>query len=296
MEIGSTAWHTWRNQGLGSSDAPVIMNVSPWKTPLQLYEEKLGLNYELMTPNFIQSQGIEAEPKVRRFFESLKNKEYSPQTCAMNDFKFLRASLDGRDESGDEIIEIKLSGREDWELAKSGTVPAKYYPQIQHQLMVSGARVCFYLSYLYDKNEREVGVDNIIIHPVELNPDYVMGLLGEELKFWELIQKRTPPPVTDRDYKKVRIDHDLTEKWKAAKAAVDLYTEELEKVRAEILLAADMKNHPRLIANDIRFTKITRSGSVDYSKIEILKGLDLNKYRKNPVVSWRIEELKKEKL
>ena len=31
-------WHAWRMQGLGSSDAPVIMQESPWRTPKQIWE------------------------------------------------------------------------------------------------------------------------------------------------------------------------------------------------------------------------------------------------------------------
>ena len=42
MEQKSEEWLDWRKKGIGSSDAPIIMGVSPWKTPFELWEEKTG--------------------------------------------------------------------------------------------------------------------------------------------------------------------------------------------------------------------------------------------------------------
>jgi predicted phage-related endonuclease len=39
-------WHAWRMQGLGSSDAPVIMQESPWRTPKQIWELRTGRRIE----------------------------------------------------------------------------------------------------------------------------------------------------------------------------------------------------------------------------------------------------------
>ena len=35
-------WLEWRRQGIGSSDSASIMGTSPYTTPYQLWEEKLG--------------------------------------------------------------------------------------------------------------------------------------------------------------------------------------------------------------------------------------------------------------
>lgn len=35
-------WEKFRLQKIGASDAPIIMGVSPWKTPFQLWLEKTG--------------------------------------------------------------------------------------------------------------------------------------------------------------------------------------------------------------------------------------------------------------
>ena len=46
MEQEGFEWHKWRMGGIGSSDAPVVMGVSPYKTIEQLYLEKTGQGEE----------------------------------------------------------------------------------------------------------------------------------------------------------------------------------------------------------------------------------------------------------
>ena len=39
---GTPEWLEFRRTMVMASDSPVIMGVSPWKTPLQLYHEKVN--------------------------------------------------------------------------------------------------------------------------------------------------------------------------------------------------------------------------------------------------------------
>lgn len=40
LKQNSADWTEWRKSGLGASDAPIIMEKSPWSTPYKLYLEK----------------------------------------------------------------------------------------------------------------------------------------------------------------------------------------------------------------------------------------------------------------
>lgn len=40
MKQNTKEWLEWRSQGIGASDAPIIMGASPWKTPYKLWLEK----------------------------------------------------------------------------------------------------------------------------------------------------------------------------------------------------------------------------------------------------------------
>ena len=38
-----TAWLNERRKGIGGSDVAAIIGLSPWTTPLDIYEQKLGI-------------------------------------------------------------------------------------------------------------------------------------------------------------------------------------------------------------------------------------------------------------
>jgi predicted phage-related endonuclease len=42
LQQNTSEWHRWRQQGLGASDAPVIMGDAAFKTPRMLWSIKTG--------------------------------------------------------------------------------------------------------------------------------------------------------------------------------------------------------------------------------------------------------------
>lgn len=42
LEMERTEWLEQRRKGIGGSDAPVIMGVNPWRSPMDLWLEKTG--------------------------------------------------------------------------------------------------------------------------------------------------------------------------------------------------------------------------------------------------------------
>ncbi len=51
-----------RREGLGASDAPVILGLSPFKSALQLYHEKLGLVTESAGESEDQRDRVRLDP------------------------------------------------------------------------------------------------------------------------------------------------------------------------------------------------------------------------------------------
>lgn len=69
-------WLEARRDGLGASDAAAVLGISPWKTNVQLWEEKC----RLVQPEDIGDKpavqyGNDAEPLLRQFF-ALDHPEY----------------------------------------------------------------------------------------------------------------------------------------------------------------------------------------------------------------------------
>src|SRR3990172_7017919 len=97
MKQNTPAWLEWKNQGLGSSDAPIIMGVSPWMTALQLWEIKTGKFKPSQESNWAMERGSRLEPKARAHYQLLTERDMTPALKEHPEYPFLRASLDGFD-------------------------------------------------------------------------------------------------------------------------------------------------------------------------------------------------------
>lgn len=280
MKQNTDEWLEFRKKGLGASDAPIVMGVSPWTTPHELWEEKTGRRTRDVS-NFATRRGHELEPVARAKYE-LETGIDMPETLAIHqEYPFLRASLDGFNKEKNIVLEIKCPGEEDHNLALNGQIPAKYYPQLQHQLLVSGADELHYYSF---RNSSGV--------LIRVAPDrlYICDDLFPKLvAFWELVSTDTPPPLVDRDWKTVR-DSDMKLKvqaWKVIKDNIDVLSEKEGELRKLIL--SGLEKHPRWKCDDVSVYSYERMGNVDYSKIPELVGVDLKPYRKKPSKVWTIK-------
>lgn len=205
MNQSSEAWHEWRLGGIGSSDAPVIMQASPYSTPYKLWEIKTGLKKDDEEKNtFIMDRGNELEPIARARYELENEIDMPPECCQHRDFSFLRASMDGWNEKEKRGLEIKFLGDNDFKLAESGLLPPRYFDQVMHQFLVTGAdRIDFYGYNVPRDAENHKGKSVV----VKVFPDFEYikeKLWPAEILFWKMVQDKIAPPFIKDDYKSVR--------------------------------------------------------------------------------------------
>lgn len=271
-------WSVWRSKGIGSSDAAVILGVSPWKTLFELYEEKAGI-HTIDQSNWATRRGTEMEPMARANYEMDTGLECPPKLFVHPEYSFIRASLDGWNEENRVVLEIKCPGKEDHETAKRGVVPEKYYPQIMHQLLASGGSRADY--YSFD------GTSGVV---VSVTPDleYLKEYLIKAQDFWHMVETRTPPPLSDKDFKTSKDAEFLkaAAEWRLAKIDLDLAAEHEEKMKAKLI---EMTNHPLMKAGEVRIQKIHRQGNINYKAVAELKNVDLEKYRGKPSEYWSVK-------
>jgi len=272
----SKEWLEFRQNKIGSSDAPVIMEVSPWKTQFQLWEEKIGVRKQYKTE--AMQRGLELENKARSVFETKTNLCMLPEVINHPQFDWMIASLDGIDIGRKHIVEIKCAGSQDHSLAKEGKVPEKYYPQIQHQLEVCGLEMAYYFSF--------DGEDGVIVE-VEKDQKYIDEMVVKEEEFWKRILDFSPPETSLRDYN-IRSDDmwvKVCEEWKEVYSKLkELETKEKD-LRESII---HLTNNQNTRGGGIQVSKVIRQGNVEYSKIPELQGINLNLYRKKPTEYWKI--------
>lgn len=278
-------WHLWRAKGLGASDAPIVMGVSPWKTRYQLWMEKTGQVESDKAGNWATRRGHELEPKARACYELELGYAAPPRLVEHADFPFIRASLDGFNEDHSVVLEIKCPGKDDHDLALNGKVPEKYWPQLQHQLLVTGAKSAHYYSF---------DGENGVVVRVAPDQQYCVKLLFELTKFWELVQLKTPPEMTSKDFIKTNDPHleDLIEIYKETSKRIEFLEKQLTETRERILDSATFLKHKNLQCNGMSVQEISRKGNIDYAKIPELAQIDLEQYRKKETKFVQIKLIK----
>src|SRR5690606_15712460 len=183
MEQQTKEWHELRRRKIGASDAPVIIGVSPWKTPLQLWEEKLGFR-EQPQRNSYMDRGIAMEEPARMAFIEHTGIAVNPIVKISSQFDFMMASMDGLSNDEKTGVEIKCPGQNDHTLASMGIIPDKYIPQLQHQMFVCELETMYY--YSFD------GQDGVLLK-VMRDEQYLSNLIEHEKEFYERMVNLEPP-------------------------------------------------------------------------------------------------------
>jgi len=146
LDQSGAEWLQWRQGGVGGSDCAVLMGANPWCKPEELRDRKLGIASE-MYENERMARGKRLEPIVREMYEDLTGLKMTPACVEHESFPWFMASLDGITDDGEVILEIKCPNDRAHAEALRGWIPKYYYPQIQHQLGVTGAKIAHYVSY-----------------------------------------------------------------------------------------------------------------------------------------------------
>jgi putative phage-type endonuclease len=176
-------WLEWRLQGIGASDAAVIMGVSPWKTYDQLLNEKVT-GMDSIPENDSMKYGKQMEEEARLCFESLTGYVVFPDKRVVHPhFRWIRATLDGMDMDGNIVVEIKNANKADHFLAFNKMVPDKYFPQCQHQLLATGLDFMYYFSYRKKLAKKGIG----IIVEVKRDQKYIDIMLEKHRIFWDQV-------------------------------------------------------------------------------------------------------------
>jgi len=275
-------WLELRRKKIGASDAPCIMGVSPWKTPYELWLEKLTGKEQSQT--WAMKEGIRKEEEARTEFEKQTGIIVFPKVLISDKYDWMMASLDGIDIEHENAVEIKCPGKTDHECALSGKIPEKYYPQLQHQMCVANLKKIFYFSYGYNSSK---------LIEIYRDDDYISKMLKEEIKFLECLNNHIPPELSEKDYQERNdeIWQQTAQKWLSLSSQIKSLEKEEQDVRK---ILENMSGQSNTKGAGISVSKIIRRGNIDYSSIPELHEINLEKYRKENIVITRIHKEKGE--
>ena len=201
------AWLEARSHYIGGSDAAAVLGLNPYKSNLELWQEKTGL----VVPEDISEKpyvkyGHAAEGYLRDLF-ALDFPEYevgyTENNIWLNDaFPFAHASLDGwlTDPDGRKgILEIKTTNilqsmqKEKWD----HRIPDNYYIQVLHYLMVTEfdfAVLKAQLKYEFQGGDIMLQTKHYKIERAEVQQD-ILYLAQKEADFWKNVQTKKKPAL-----------------------------------------------------------------------------------------------------
>ena len=186
-----------RRTFVGSSDAPAIVGLSKWTSPVQLWLEKVGL-----TPpkedNIAMELGRFLEPFVLGKFEEYMDEKVVDRQAVLTDpvRPWRLAHIDGR-MAGGAIVEAKtagmvfLSSNHGWGEPGTDEVPDPYIVQGQHILSLDPEAEVVWMPVLLR------GV--FAIYRVPRNEEIIKSLIEAEEEFWGMVQSGTRPEARSID-------------------------------------------------------------------------------------------------
>lgn len=280
LEQGSQEWLSWRKTVITATDCAAIFGSSPWSTPYQVWQRKLGL-VEEQKSNDAMERGKRLEPIIRARFIKNFGINMTPVVVESSEYEFLGASLDGLSDCRKYLLEVKTGGQKLHKMAQEGIVPVYYMNQMQQQFLVTGADKCFYIVGSEDETQDII----IEIYP---DPEFSKTYLPVARAFWRCVAFNEPPALQDSDYQNMNDNIELIEDLKIYEdldsAIKDL--EEKKQFRRKKII--EKCGDQSCICKGIKIMKTTMRGRVDYDEIPEIRGVDLDKYRKSSTTCWKI--------
>lgn len=183
-----------RTKYIGGSDVAGILGISPWKTPLDVYLDKVQPRKSEpdAAKQKIFSRGQRMEPYVIDLLSEETGLVIARRGERYLDpeLPFIAAEIDAEAESG-ENIEIKTCSpfkAREWGEQQTDAIPVYYTAQAMHGLMVTGRKVCVFGVL--------IGADDFRVYRVERDDETIAAIRDKEIHFWDRVTTLTPPPVT----------------------------------------------------------------------------------------------------
>ena len=202
-------WHKLRGKGIGGSDAGIVMNVSQYRTPYELWEEKTGKAKKEFVTNEAIEKGNALEPIMFNLFKTLYSGKYKvidtkDISLSSKQYPFLRANLDGaliNKQTGQKgVLEIKSSTIQNASMLKKwrkDDLPIVYYFQVLHYLYVTGFdfAIVYAILDIPWSNQQETRV--VELNKADLEADIEL-LVKTERWFWNKVKTKSPPPFLEK--------------------------------------------------------------------------------------------------
>lgn len=246
------AWLAARRLGIGGSDIGPIMGLSPYTSPLKIYNDKTTLTKTEYSPETLERFhfGHALEDVVAQEFSKRNNLDlYNYEgTVAKPDIPWMLANVDRfiLDESGDitGILECKTADSSQKSKWLNGDIPEIYLLQVHWYMYITGLKYA-YIACL-------IGGYTYVDYLIHYNSQYMQTIIVAASDFWfSHILASQPPLMTGCEDE----NNILNSKYPKAKPntelwldTVDFDLEKIEEIKAQIKrLEMDLNKHQNIV-------------------------------------------------
>ena len=190
VDMSEEDWKAWRRKGIGGSDVAAICGLSPWKSAIQVYLEKLGMA-EDQEENDAMRWGKLLEPVIADEFSRQTGLPVQRVDAILQhpDHDWALANVDRLIVPQDQepgALEVKNTSAYLAKAWDEGEVPQHYITQLQWYLWVLGLRWGYFAPLIGGNKlltDKRMDIDMELVEPmVKVCAD-----------FWQMVVLRTPP-------------------------------------------------------------------------------------------------------
>jgi putative phage-type endonuclease len=210
-----------RKSCIGGSDMPIILGLSSYKTPYQLYLEKISDDVITQEESPQQYWGSQLEGVIREEFAKRNNVEVVESHNVVHPlYDYMRGNLDGYIPSLNAVLEVKCSNQfmaAEWGESYTDVIPLQYIVQVAWYCMLTNAD-CAYIAVLIGGHD---------YREYKYQRDFALeeDLIAKAKTFWRCVQLRQPPaPVNQSDLRLMYPKHDPAKTVTIAEPIADQLT------------------------------------------------------------------------
>lgn len=182
-----------RMKGIGGTDMGAILGLSPWKTPIDVYREKLGMA-DPVEETKLMRRGRDMEALVARWYEERTGYRVAPGGIVINpDTAPLFGSVDrfvltngsSEPDRGLECKTVTIRNRGQLEKWEEGAAPENYKAQVNVYNAVTRLPFDLFAS---------IGIDDERLISFDYDEEVSAALVEIAKDFWRRIETKSPPP------------------------------------------------------------------------------------------------------
>lgn len=189
LNLDKKEWLKYRKRGIGGSDAGAVCGLNPYRTAMQVYQDKISEEIEEVD-NEAMRQGREFEDYVaKRFMEATGKKVRRANAMFYNEeYSFMLADVDRMVVGENAGLECKTASPYMADKWKDGNIPLSYQIQCYHYMAVSNADAWYLAVVIYGREFK--------YYKIERDEAVIADLIQIEKAFWEnhVMKQQIPDP------------------------------------------------------------------------------------------------------